>query len=149
MIRLHTICSLLSYAAFLVACVVGALFLLQERQLKRKRMGWLFHRLPALSTLDRINLRAVGIGFALLSMAVVFGIAGSHQLFGSWWSWSDPTTVLTVILWASYCLLWVTRLRATLRGRKVALLSMLGFTLALFTWLGVSRWLPTWHRPLS
>lgn len=144
---LHTVCSLLSYAAFLVACISGAFFLIQERQLKHKHMGLFFHRLPALETLDRINFVALGVGFGLLSLGIVFGLCGSRTLLGTWWSW-DPKELLTLVLWISYLILWLVRLRVTLRGRKVALLSILGFTLVLFTFLGVSRWLSTWHTYL-
>ena len=147
MVTIHTVCSLLSYVAFLVAFVAGALFLIQEHQLKHKRMGLLFHRLPALEALDRLNFLSIGVGFGLLSLGVVFGLWGSRRLLGTWWNW-DPKELLTVVLWVAYLLLWLVRLRATLRGRKVALLSILGFTLVLFTFLGVSRWLPTWHAYL-
>lgn len=147
MVTLHWVCSLLSYLAFLAGFVAGALFLVQERQLKQKRMGMLFHRLPALDTLDRWNFLAIGIGFALLTLGLVFGIVGSRVMLGRWWRW-DPTELLALMLWMAYLVLWLVRMRATLRGRKVALLSMLAFTFALFTWAGVSRWLPTWHGSL-
>lgn len=147
MVIAHTVCSLLSYVAFLVGFVAGVFFLVQERQLKRKHMGLLFRRLPALGTLDRWNFLAIGIGFALLSLGLLFGVWGSRALLGTWWRW-DPKELLTALLWLSYFMLWLVRLRATLRGRKVALLSILGFSLALFTFLGVSRWLPTWHAYL-
>ena len=135
MLQLHIAFTLLSYLAFLTACVFGTLFLVQERQLKRKTMGWLFHRLPSLDGLDRINFLAIGIGFVLLSVGTVFGFLGIERLFGRWWT-GDPKEVTTVLLWVAYCILWLTRLRATLRGRRVALLSILGFTLVLFTFLG-------------
>jgi len=147
MVLLHMTCSLLSYVAFLIAFLAGLLFLIQERQLKHKQMGWLFRRLPALRTLDRINVIAIGAGFCLLSLGVVLGVWGARALLGDWWRW-DPKETLTLVLWASYLVLWLVRLRATLRGRKVALLSILGFTLVLFTFVGVSRWLPTWHAYL-
>ena len=144
MVITHTACSLLSYAAFLVACVAAALFLVQERQLKRKRMGLLFHRLPSLKALDRLNFIAIGIGFALLSVGTACGFLGAKVLLGRWWS-GDPKEYLTVALWGSYLALWLVRLRATLRGRRLALLSILGFSLVLFTLLGVTRLLPSWH----
>ncbi len=144
MVILHTICSLLSYAAFLTAFVSGILFLLQERQLKRKTMGLLFHRLPSLEALDRINFMAIGIGFGLLTVGVAAGLLGMEAFLGRWWI-GDPKEVLTMILWVSYCCLWLVRLRATLRGHRVALLSILGFSLALFTLLGVGYLLPSIH----
>jgi ABC-type uncharacterized transport system permease subunit len=146
-LAVHGICSLLSYAAFLLAFVSGLLFLIQERQLKRKRMGWLFHRLPSLERLDRINFLAIGIGFALLTAGTVCGFLGIGSIFGTWWT-GDPKEYATVALWVSYCVLWLTRLRATLRGHKVAVLSVLGFSLVLFTFMGVSRLLDSWHPAL-
>lgn len=144
MIILHTLCSLLSYAAFLTAFVAGILFLIQERQLKRKRMGWLFHRLPALGTLERLNYAAIGIGFVLLTVGLVCGFIGVRALFGRWWN-GDPKEALTLLLWLSYLVLWLVRVRATLRGRRIALWSILGFTLVLFTLVGAGWALHSWH----
>ena len=147
MVLVHTVCSLLSYAAFLTAFISGTLFLVQERQLKRKTMGVLFHRLPPLEVLDRINFIAIGIGFALLSIGAAFGFIEAGLVLGRWWN-GDPKEYLTVALWLSYLTLWLIRLRATLRGRRVALLSILGFSLVLLTFLGASWLVPSWHPSL-
>ena len=144
MVVIHMACSLVSYAAFLVACASSVLFLIQERQLKHKTMGVLFHRLPSLDALDRLNFIAISIGFGLLSIGLVFGVAGERLLLGRWWS-GDPKEYLTAGLWLSYCLLWIVRLRSTLRGRRVALLSILGFGFVLFAFIGAGWVLPSWH----
>ena len=138
------ICSLLSYAAFLIAFASGVLFLIQERQLKHKTMGVLFHWLPSLEALDRLNFLAIGVGFGLLSIGLMCGVAGERMLLGHWWS-GDPKEYLTALLWLSYCLLWIVRLRSTLRGHRVALLSILGFSFVLFTLIGAGWVLPSWH----
>ena len=147
MVTVHMVCSLLSYVAFLSAFVCGILFLIQERQLKRKRMGWLFHSLPSLGTLDRVNFMAIGAGFGLLSMGMVFGFLGVRAMFGTWWT-HDPKVYCSLVLWVSYMLLWLVRVRATLRGRRVALLSVLGFSFLLFTFIGSTWLLPSWHAYL-
>ena len=139
LLRVHSACSLLSYAAFLVACVSGGMFLLQERQLKRKTIGVLFHQLPSLDVLDRINVFAIAIGFALLSIGTVCGFVGAGRRFGRWWN-GDPKELLTVLLLGSYLTLWLIRVRATVRGRRIAWLSVLGFSLVLMTALGAG-WL--------
>ena len=144
MVLAHVICSLLSDAAFLIAFVAGVLFLVQERQLKRKTMGALFHRLPSLGRLDDINFAAIGIGFGLLSLGLLCGLLAVRRLFGRWWI-GDPKEYLTLLLWAVYLLLWLVRLRATLRGRRVALLSVLGFSMVVFTCLGASWVLSSLH----
>ncbi|MDP3723776.1 MAG: cytochrome c biogenesis protein CcsA [Candidatus Omnitrophota bacterium] len=144
MLIAHMICSLLSYVAFLVAFVTGIGFLIQERQLKRKTMGWWFHRLPSLGALDRLNFTAIGVGFWLLSAGMACGVAGMRVWLGRWWM-GDSKACFTALLWALYLLLWLVRLRATLRGRRVALLSILTFSLVLFTFLGASWLLPSKH----
>ncbi len=148
MIVIHLLCSLLSYVTFLIAFVTGVHFLVQERQLKRKTMGVLFHRLPALEVLDRINFLAIGIGFALLSVGMLCGLIWARVLLGHWWL-GDPKEYLTVFLWLSYLVLWLVRLRSTLRGRRVALLSILGFSLVLFTFVGASWLAPSMHPYLN
>ena len=147
MVIVHTVSSLLSYVAFLVAFGAGTLFLIQERQIKRKRMGVLFHRLPSLDQLERVNVLAIGLGFALLTVGLSWGLIGSRLLRGTWWT-GDPKEILSATLWLCYLILWTARLRATMRGRRVAMLSVLGFALVLFTLLGVTWMLPTWHPSL-
>ena len=147
MVIVHMLCSLLSYVAFLVACVSGTLFLIQERQLKRKTMGVLFRRLPSLEGLDRLNFFAIGIGFLLLSIGVACGLIGTKVLLGRWWM-GDAKECLTLVLWLSYCVLWLVRLCSTLRGRRIALLSILGFSFVLFTFVGASWLMPSWHPSL-
>ena len=144
MVIVHTVSSLLSYVAFLVAFVAGMLFLMQERQLKNKPIGMGFRRLPPLEALDDVNFLAIGAGFWLLTIGLVCGLVGSKHLLGRWWV-GDPKEYLTLLLWCAYLALWLIRLRATLRGRRVALLSILGFSLVLFSVLGVSRILPSLH----
>lgn len=134
MVIIHSIGSLLSYGAFLIAFASGVLFLLQERQLKRKTLGRLFHRLPSLEALDRANFTSIAVGFWALTVGLVFGIVGQRLLAGTWWG-IGPKELMTLMLWLSYLGLWVVRLRSTLRGHRIALLSVFGFLLVFFTLL--------------
>ena len=147
MVLIHTFCSLLSYGAFLIAFVSGILFLIQERQLKHKHMGVLFHRLPSLGLLDRVNFTAIGVGFTLLSLGLFFGFIDARFVRGRWWT-GDPKEWLAMTVWCAYLGLWLVRLRGALRGRRVAILSVLGLSLVAFTFLGVTWLLPTWHKYL-
>jgi len=148
MVIVHTVSSLLSYVAFLVACGAGALFLIQERQIKRKRMGVLFHHLPSLDQLERVNVLAIGLGFALLTVGLSWGLVGSRLLRGVWWS-GDPKEILSATLWVCYCILWLARLRATMRGRRVAWLSVGMFCVVLFTFMGAGALVDSWHPSLG
>ena len=144
MILVHTVCALVSYLAFLIASIASALFLIQERQLKRKTLGLLFHRLPPLERLDCLSFAAIGVGFALLSLGATCGFIEAAMVRGRWWS-GDPKEWLTVALWSAYFLVLVMRWRATLRGHRIALFSIVGFGLVLLTLLGASWLRPSWH----
>ena len=143
----HITCSLLSYLAFLVACLSGILFLVQERQLKAKHIGRLFHSIPSLASLDRINLIAIVVGFLLFTFGLLCGMARRYEVSGRWMS-LDPKEGLAYMTWVAYAVLLAVRWLSTLRGRKVALLSILGFSLVLFTLFGITTLLPTWHAYL-
>lgn len=144
MLAIHILCSLVSYLAFLVAFVAGILFLIQERQVKRKTLGMLFHQLPSLAALDRLNFQAISFGFTLFSLGLFFGFLQIRLSFDRWWIW-DPKIYLAVAVWVAYCALWFLRCRSTLRGRRVAVLSVLGFSLILFTLLETAQLLKSAH----
>ena len=113
LLAIHGWCSLVSYGAFLIAFVAGGLFLLQDRQLKRKRMGWMFRQLPSLGALDRANFLAISAGFGLLTIGATSGFIEMARLRGRWWI-GDPKEYATVALWGAYFVLWVLRERAVL-----------------------------------
>ena len=134
MVIIHSLCALASFAAFLIASISGALFLVQERQLKRKTLGVLFHRLPSLEALDRSNFLAIAAGFWCLTLGIAFGMLGQRVLAGTWWG-IGPKEALTLELWLAYLAVWVVRVRSTVRGHRVALFSIFGFILVFFTLL--------------
>jgi ABC-type transport system involved in cytochrome c biogenesis permease subunit len=143
-VAVHRWCSLLSYAGFLAAFVTGVLFLIQEWQLKHKRMGLLFRRLPSLGWLDRVNFVAISAGLGLLTIGATSGFIDAALERGRWWT-GDAIEYLTVALWIAYGILWLLRGQAVLRGRRVALLSIAGFSLALFIILAAGRLTPSLH----
>jgi ABC-type uncharacterized transport system permease subunit len=145
---LHISSTLVSYAMFLAASVSGALFLLQERQIKRKRMGVLFHRLPSLEQLERMNVWAIGLGFVLLTLGLGGGLLQSRLRAGAWWT-GDVLEVLSATLWGCYLVLWLARLRQTMRGRRVAWLSVGMFCIVLVTCIALGAHVQSWHPALA
>ena len=71
---LHVVLALLGYAALTLTFCAGVMYLMQERQLKSKRPGTLYHRLPSLMLLDEVNARALVLGFPLLTQGIITGI---------------------------------------------------------------------------
>jgi cytochrome c-type biogenesis protein CcsB len=131
----HVTLVIFSYAAFMVTFVCGVMYLIQEHELKAKHFGAAFQRLPALNTVDEIGYRSLSIGFVLLTLGVVTGIVWNNQRDGRYWH-NDPKEVMALVTWFIYLFIMHYRLTAGWRGRRVALLSIIGFAVVLLTWLG-------------
>jgi cytochrome c-type biogenesis protein CcsB len=141
---IHTISAFAGYAAFAVAFCAAIMYLLQERFLKKKKLGALYHRLPSLEVLDDINYRCLTIGFPLLTIAIISGSVWAESAWGSYWSW-DPKETWSLITWLVYAALLHGRLTTGWRGSRAALLAIIGFCVLLFTFLGVTFLLPGLH----
>lgn len=140
---IHVSLLIFSYAAFVITTVGGVMYLLQEHELKAKSFGAAFYRLPALNTCDEIGYRSLTLGFVLLTLGMVTGIIWNNQRDGKLWH-NDPKEVLALVTWVVYLFMIHYRLAAGWRGRRIALLSIAGFLIVLFTWIG-ARYLPGYH----
>lgn len=132
------------YGFFGLAFVAGIMYLIQEREIKAKRTGAMYHRLPSLNVLDTINYYCLSIGFPLMTLGIITGMVYAWIYLGRYWRW-DPKEVWSLILWLVYAALLHQRLTVGWRGRKAAVMSMVGFLVLCFTFLGVSLLLPGYH----
>ncbi len=143
-LAIHALTSFLGEAAFTLSFVVSVAYLIQEREIRSKKMGFFFKRLPPLSKLDDLNYRILTIGFPLLTIGIVTGAVWANYAWGSYWSW-DPKEVWSLITWLVYGGTLHARLTAGWRGRRAAILCIIGYLCVLFTFLGVNLLLPGLH----
>jgi cytochrome c-type biogenesis protein CcsB len=144
----HAILLFIGDAVFAVAFGAGIMYLLQEKEVKKKRMGAIFKRLPSLDVLDDINYRCLTVGFPLLTLGIITGSIWAEYAWGSYWSW-DPKETWSLITWLLYAALLHGRLTVGWRGRKAAILAIIGFCAVVFTFLGVNLLLPGLHSYTS
>ena len=140
----HTILAFAAYAFFTISGSVAILYLIQSHFLKKKHLGALFQKLPSLDVLDEIGYRCLAFGFPLLTVAIITGAIWASQAWGSYWSW-DPKETWSLITWFIYAALLHGRLTTGWRGRRAAFLTIAGFLIMLFTFIGVNLWLPGLH----
>jgi cytochrome c-type biogenesis protein CcsB len=133
----HSTLAFISYAMFAVAFGAAIMYLIQQHFLKRKRLGPLYQKLPSLDVLDEINYRCLTFGFPLLTIAIITGAIWAETAWGTYWSW-DPKETWSLITWFIYAALLHGRLTTGWRGRRAAVLSIIGFFVLLFTVLGVN-----------
>lgn len=129
---------------FAVTFVAAIMYLIQEHQIKRKRLGSFYSRLPSLETLDLINYYALMYGFPLLTIGMITGSIYAQSALGSYWRW-DPKEVWSLITWLFYAALLHERLAVGWRGRRAAVMSIICFLILIFTFVGVSLWLSDYH----
>jgi cytochrome c-type biogenesis protein CcsB len=141
---IHTIMAFISYAMFTIAFGTAVVYLIQQYFLKKKKLGALFHKLPSLNTLDDISYRCLTIGFPLLTVAIITGAIWAEKAWGTYWSW-DPKETWSLITWLIFAALLHSRLTTGWRGRRASLLTIAGFLIMLFTFIGVNLWLPGLH----
>lgn len=142
MFALHVTFAILAYAAFTFSFVLSLLYLIQNRQIRRGHTGVLFARLPALEVIGRMNRTSVSIGLGVLTFAVAIGLVRANELWGTL---ADPkivSAILTLVVYA--LLLWLDR--RGWAGPRVAVLSIFGFGLVLFSYTVVNLAFHTAHQ---
>ncbi len=129
---------------FAVTFVSAIMYLIQERQIKRKNLGSIYSRLPSLQTLDSINYYSLMYGFPLMTIGMITGSIYAQYALGSYWRW-DPKETWSLITWLFYATLLHERVAVGWRGRKAAIMSILCFLVLLFMFFGASLWLSDYH----
>ncbi len=140
----HVTLIFLSYGAFALACGAGILYLVQENAIKSKKRGFFYRRLPSLELLDNTGYACIITGFTMVTVGLVSGFVYAKWIWGKFWSW-DPKEVWSGILWVFYAILLHERLAVGWRGRKSAIMSIIGFAVLLFTFIGVNFLLKGHH----
>ena len=141
---IHTTLAFLGEAFFAFAFCVGIMYFIQENQIKNKKWGLFFHRLPSLQTLDYLNYLCLSFGFLFLTLGIITGSIWAEFAWGSYWSWDQKET-WALVTWLIYAALLHGRLVVGWRGKRAALFSVIGFAVVLFTFLGVNLLLPSHH----
>jgi len=134
---------------FLTLAAIGAfMYLLQEREIKRKRFGLFYSRLPSLESLDQLNHHCLSIGFPLMTLGIITGSIWAKQAWGAYWQW-DPKETWSLITWFLYAALFHQRLTVGWRGRQAAVITIIAFCSVLFTLWGVTFLLEGMHAYVS
>ena len=143
-VALHVTLMLFGYGLLALSFLSGVLYLVQERLIRRKKLGPVFQRLPSLNRLDALQHRSLVAGFSFLTLGLITGALYAQAALGSYWRW-DPKEVWSLITWLLYAGLLHVRLVSGWRGLKASVLSTAAFAALLFTFLGAGLILPGYH----
>lgn len=137
LLPVHVTAAFLGYGLFTMESCLAVIYLVRDRDLKRKHFGPLSLRLPSLETLDHLMIELIGIAFLLFTVAIGLGIfLAHHYSWGARWI-TDPKVVATGATWVVYAVLFYLRTNADRHGRDVACVAVAGLFLVLLAFLGV------------
>jgi ABC-type uncharacterized transport system permease subunit len=132
-LELHIILAILAYSLLTIAAVQALVVAYQDHQLRHKRPGGLTRALPPLQTMENLLFQLIGLGFFLLSLAVVSGMMFLEDMFAQHVA---HKTVLSMVAWVIFgTLLWGRR-QFGWRGRVAIRWSLGGFVALMLAYFG-------------
>jgi len=144
--EIHVLMILLSYSAFAISFIASLLYLLLSRDIERKSLGIFYRRLPSLAFFDSLSNFAVNIGLAFLTAGVGLGIYTGAKVSETFFSSWDPKFIAVGLTWLIYAFHLFFRRASGWRGKRAAVVSLLGFGWVLFSFLVVSLVLSKVHQ---
>ncbi len=125
-IEFHASLSLIAYGAFALAGIAGLMYLVQDRQLKRRKGGVLLFNLPPITDLGIANARLLWLGFGLLTVSFAAGfLSGMPVNTLKFWT--------SASIWGIYGAMLVLRRVHSLPPRRTAALSVGVFAFVLIS----------------
>lgn len=141
---IHVSVTFLGYGAFALSCGISIMYLIRIRYEGLREKRGLATILPDAQVLDEYSYKAIAVGFPLLTLGILTGAIWAHYAWGSYWSW-DPKETWSLIVWIIYASFLHARIIAGWRGKRTAIISIIGFLGVIFLYLGVNLLLSGLH----
>jgi cytochrome c-type biogenesis protein CcsB len=103
-----------------------------------------FRRLPAAATLDSWSFRFVMIGFPVWTFGVMMGAVWGEHAWGRYWGW-DPKETFSFIVWVVFAIYLHARVTYGWKGRRAALITVVGFVAIFADLYAVNLWIAGLH----
>ena len=132
----HVVACFIGYAAFAISFGISFVYLFKKNTQDSTSF---FDRLPDSAILDELNHQMIIFGFLFLTVGIITGAVWANSAWGRYWGW-DPKETWSLITWFIYATLLHARMMRGWTGKRIAMLSIIGFMGVMFTYFGVT-WL--------
>lgn len=132
-ITFHILSSVTAFGVLSIAGVYALFAAIIDYFLRRHHLNPLVRALPPLETLERLLFRLIALGFTLLTISLLSGMAFIDDLFAQHLA---HKTVLSIMAWLVFGLLLWGRWRYGWRGRHAVRLTLAGIFLLLLAYFG-------------
>jgi cytochrome c-type biogenesis protein CcsB len=142
-LAIHVTAAIIASGIFTVGTAATVMYLVADsyatslRTGRTARFSTLAQMMPAPEVLDRTAYRAYSFAFPLWTFAVIAGAIWAEFAWGHYWQW-DPKETWSFITWLVFACYLHARATAGWRGRKAAIIALLGFATFLFNFFGVN-----------
>jgi len=132
-LRLHVITSILAYALLTLASVQALALAVQDNHLRSHHPGGFIRALPPLQTMETLLFELIGVGFILLSVALLSGFIYLEDMFAQNVA---HKTILSMLAWIAFGVLLWGRFRFGWRGRTAIRWTLVGFAVLMVAYFG-------------
>ena len=129
----HILFSILAYSLLSIAALQAGLLYVQDLLLHNQRPGGFIRALPPLETMETLLFRIIGLGFILLSAALITGGIYLEDMFAQH---LVHKTVLSIVAWTVFAILLWGRWQFGWRGRTAIRWTISGFFILMLAYFG-------------
>ena len=134
---IHIVAAAISGAAFNVGGLMSILYLIKKRAEERGTVRGYLERLPGSRRIDLIAYRFLAFAFPLWTFTVVAGAIWAEYAWGRYWGW-DPKETWALVTWVIYACYLHARSTAGWRGRRAAVIAIIGLASFWFNFIGIN-----------
>lgn len=132
-LKVHVLLSMLAYSLLTLAAVQAILLAVQDHYLRSRQPGGFVRSLPPLMTMEALLFEMIGVGFAMLTLALLSGFAFLENMFDQH---LVHKTVLSVLAWLVFGGLLVGHRFWGWRGRRAINWTLSGFVILILAYFG-------------
>jgi cytochrome c-type biogenesis protein CcsB len=99
---------------------------------------------PSAAVLDRLAYRIIALAFPIWTFAVIAGAIWAQEAWGRYWGW-DPKETWSFITWVVFAGYLHARATSGWKGRRAAVIALVGFVSLLVTYYAVNLWIVGLH----
>jgi cytochrome c-type biogenesis protein CcsB len=134
---IHIVAAAISGAAFNVGGLLSILYLVKKRAEDRGQVRGYVVLLPTTRRMDVLAYRFLAFAFPLWTFTVAAGSIWAEYAWGRYWGW-DPKETWALVTWVIYACYLHARSTAGWRGRRAAIIAVVGMASFWFNFIGIN-----------
>ena len=141
---IHIVAAAISGAAFNIGGLLSILYLVRQRADERDSVHGYVGMLPTARRLDVLAYRFLAFAFPLWTFTVAAGAIWAEYAWGRYWGW-DPKETWALVTWVIYAGYLHARSTAGWRGRRAAVIALIGLGSFWFNFVGINLFVSGLH----